>query len=267
MSPQKIETNFRLLEINGGEVVGQRPYTHNPCKLQIPICPKGYTDAQIDDCVGRRKAYPWQPGTQLTLRARFSHESDQLVGTAGFGFWNAPFGDPSKPVPTLPQATWFFFGSPPNDLPLASSGPGRGWFAATLDATRWQAIALVPLAPAVLLLNQFAGLRRKIWPWVQKRLQISFQPIQDPMTHWHEYQLVWHKSGCEFFIDGRLIHQTPFCPRGPLGFVCWIDNQYMVATSNGRFRWGTLAVTSPQWLEIADLEIENASYTNQAKTL
>jgi hypothetical protein len=247
---------FRVLEINGGQVLGERPYSPNPFKLHLPICQNGYTDAQIDDCIGRRQAYPWRPGTQFALRARFSHEADQLVGTAGFGFWNAPFGDPSKPVPTLPQATWFFFGSPPNNLPLAQNGPGRGWFASTLDATTWRAIGLIPLAPAVLLLNHLVRLRRKIWPWVQKQLQISIQPIRESMTEWHTYQLIWRKSGCEFLVDGRLIHQTPFSPRGPLGFVCWIDNQYMVATANGRFRWGTLPVTSPQILEVDGLKIE-----------
>lgn len=247
---------FRVLEINGGRVLGERPYSLNPFKLQLPICQSGYTDAQIDDCVGRRKAYPWRPGTQFSLRARFSHEADQLVGTAGFGFWNAPFGDPSKPVPTLPQATWFFFGSSPNDLPLAQDGPGQGWFAATLDATTWRAIGLAPFAPVVLLLNQLGGLRRKIWPWVQRQLQISFQPIAERMAEWHDYQLVWRESGCDFLVDGRLIHQTPFSPRGPLGFVCWIDNQYLVATSNGRFRWGTLPVKSPQFLEVDNLHIE-----------
>jgi len=246
---------FRVLEMNGGQVLGERPYTSHPFKLHLPICQTGYTDAQIDDCIGRRKAYSWQPGTQFSLRARFSHEADQLVGTAGFGFWNAPFGDPSKPVPTLPQATWFFFGSPPNDLPLAQDRPGQGWFAATLDATTWRAIGLAPVAPFVLLLNQVAGLRRKIWPWVQLQLQISFQPIHDSMLEWHEYRLSWRESGCKFWLDGRLIHQTSFSPRGPLGFVCWIDNQYLVATANGRFRWGTLPLAMPQSLEVEGLQI------------
>ena len=104
-----------------------------------------------------RGQYPWSPGTRLRLRARFSHPPDQLIGTAGFGFWNAPFGDPTVRRPALPQACWFFFASAPTDLPLAPAGPGRGWFAATMDATGGSALALIPLAPALLLLNQIGG--------------------------------------------------------------------------------------------------------------
>ena len=257
MTQQKETENFRVLAINGGQVLGgERPYLNQPFTLHLPICEAGYADAQIDDCIGRRREYPWRPGTRLLLRARFSHEVDHLVGTAGFGFWNAPFGDPTVPWPALPQATWFFFGSPPNDLPLAANGPGRGWFAATLDATTWQAIRLAPLAPGVLLLNQWARLRHMLWPWVRRHLQISFQPIHEPMTVWHEYGLVWGRTGCEFWLDGRIIHQTSFSPRGPLGFVCWIDNQFMVATPNGRFRWGTLPLTTAQFLEVDAWQIE-----------
>lgn len=255
MSQPEFPHKFRVLAMNGGQVLGERPFSPNPFQLHLPIHQTGYADAQIDDCIGRRQVYPWRPGTQFSLRARFSHEADELVGTAGFGFWNAPFGDPTVPWPMLPQATWFFFGSPPNDLPLARHGLGQGWFASTLDATTWRAVRLAPLALPVLLLNQFAGLRRKIWPWVQRQLQISFQPIQESMTEWHTYQLIWRKSGCEFWLDGRLVHQTPFSPGGPLGFVCWIDNQFMVATANGRFRWGTLSVTSPQFMEVEGLQI------------
>ena len=256
MPQPNFANDFRVLEMNGGAVRGERPFSSQPFQLSLPLCQSGYANAQIDDCVGRRRAYPWRPGTRLALHARFSHEADALVGTAGFGFWNAPFGDPTVPWPTLPQATWFFFGSPPNDLPLAHNAPGQGWFAATLDATTWQALRIAPLAPVVLLLNQFSPLRRKIWPWVQRQLQISFQPIEQSMADWHEYRLDWGKDGCDFWLDGRLIHQSPFSSRGPLGFVCWIDNQFMVVTGNGRFRWGTLPVTSPQFLEVENLEIE-----------
>ena len=44
-------------------------------------------------------------------------------------------------------------------------------------------------------------------------------------------------------------------PRGPLGFVAWVDNQWAVATPRGRFGWGLLA-SSEQWLDLGVVQIE-----------
>jgi hypothetical protein len=244
---------LRRLELNGGQVRDDPFWS-----LILPPTPKGYADAQIDDyglAGDGRGQYPWSPGTRLRLRARFSHPADKLIGTAGFGFWNAPFGDPTVRRPALPQACWFFFASTPTDLPLAPAGPGRGWFAATIDATRRSALALIPLAPALLLLNQIGGLRRKIWPLIQRRLLISYVPIHISLQAWHEYTLSWTAAGCSFLVDGATVLRTPYSPAGPLGFVCWLDNQYMVATATGRFRWGTLPTTTEQRLEVDGVSI------------
>ncbi len=243
---------LRYLELNGGQVSGV-----DVLQLSLPPTGQGYADAQIDDyglAAGRTK-YPWGPGTRLTLRARFSHGRDELVGTAGFGFWNAPFGDPTIRWPALPQAAWFFYASQPSDLPFAASGPGRGWFAATIDAGTSRALLTAPLAPAVLLMNQSRKMRIRLWPWLRRQLQISFAPIELPMDRWHVYELLWTSDGCTFSIDESLVLQTAYSPHGPLGFVCWLDNQYMVATAHGRFRWGTLATTYAQSLQITDLQL------------
>jgi hypothetical protein len=252
------EKLWRRLELNGGQV-SEEPHW----RFQLLPVVKGYADAQIDD-YGRvrqthrwqtRRHYPWQPGVHLRLQARFSHDNGRLVGTAGFGFWNAPFGDPTMPWPALPQATWFFYASEPSDLPLAESGPGRGWFAATLDATTTKALAMIPAAPFILLLNQWPRLRRRLWPIIRRRLGISFRPLSVEMTAWHEYELLWSAAGCDFRVDGETVLHTPFSPRGPLGFVCWLDNQTMVLTVNGRFRWGILPVQETQWMEVKNLQI------------
>ena len=145
--------DFQLLELNGGLVTFG---TTTTCWL--PPVPAGYADAQFDDYAGDGSGlwgwghgrFRWHPGLTLSLRARFSHEADRLVGTAGFGFWNSPFGDPSVPRPALPQATWFFFASEPSNLPLPLEGPGRGWFAATVDAGQRTAVSLIPLRPRFL---------------------------------------------------------------------------------------------------------------------
>jgi hypothetical protein len=244
----------RVLEIGGGRVTGD-----DALRFMLPAGVTAYTDAQIDDYGSPRPPsaprFAHRPGVALSLRARFSHPADELRGTAGFGFWNAPYGDPTTRRLALPAAVWFFFASPPNDLPFAPE-PGHGWFAATLDATTPRALAMIPLAPAVLLLNQFAPLRRRLWPAVRRRLGIHAAPLAVDMRQWHDYRLEWRRDGSRFFVDGAPVLTTPVAPRGPLGFVCWLDNQYLVLTPRGRFRAGLLPLAQEQWLEVSDLEIE-----------
>ncbi len=250
--------SFQLLEMNGGHVQD----SGDTWQFLLPPIATGYADAQVHD-YGRfpphRRTFPWLPNTRLTLNARFSHNTANLLGTAGFGFWNAPFADPSLKWPALPQATWFFFASEPTDLPLTPTGAGRGWFASTLDATTLRALAWVPTAPVVLFLNQFPGIRRRLWPTVQQSLGISYAQLDLDLKAWQRYELVWQKTGCLFTVNGHMVLETPHSPRGPLGFVCWIDNQFMVVRENGRFRWGTLATAQTQWMEINNLTIESAN--------
>lgn len=244
---------YRRLELNGGFI-----QDHPHWLFTLPPIEDGYADAQIDDYgLARhgRSSYPWQPGTILRLKARFSLPEQKIKGTAGFGFWNAPFGEPTVRIPALPQAVWFFFASEPTDLPLPLTGPGRGWFAATLDASRLKAMAWIPFAPLVLLINQFPGLRKRLWPLLRSSLSIGYQPIQVQMDEWHNYELVWAKDYTSFSVDGYPLMKTPNSPKGPLGFVCWIDNQYLVARTDGRFRWGNLPTQTQQTLEVADLVI------------
>lgn len=249
----------RHLQINGGRVT----HHNDTWLLTLPSTGRTYADAQIDDYGAstssstsrRSRAFRWRPPLELSLSARFSHPTGQLLGTAGFGFWNAPFGDPTVRLSLLPQATWFFYASPPADLPLAPNHPGQGWFASTLDAGTWPALTLAPLAPAVLLLNRLPRLKPRLWPAVQHRLGISYTQLNTDLTTWHDYHLIWRPTGCDFYVDNTPILQTPHSPRGPLGFVCWLDNQYMIATPTGRFAAGLLPTPHQQWLELKDLTI------------
>lgn len=219
---------------------------------------RGYTNAQLDDYRGAGSLnFRWEVGSSLTLQARFSRGIDRLRGTAGFGFWNAPFGPGTGYRPRLPQAAWFFFASEPTDLPLAPLGtPGRGWFAATIDATRPSALLWAPFALKVLLLNQFQWFRRRVWPLVRRSLSISFASLEHDLTAWHQYHLKWAADRCVFSVDEEPLLITPRIPQGPMGFVCWIDNQYLVATPRGKLGWGTLVLEEEQWLEIRDVRLE-----------
>jgi hypothetical protein len=214
-----------------------------------------YADAQLEDYTGlRRSAFPWRPPLRLTVRAR---ASERLVGTAGFGFWNNCFS-PLVERPALPAAIWFFYASPPSDMPLALGVPGQGWKAATIDARGPRALAWAPLAPLVLLANQLPALERKVWPRVQRDLRIAEAPLDLPGQVWRSFAIEWRADSARFGIDGRTVLETDRSPAGPLGFVAWVDNQYAIVTPRGRFGWGLLDVDQ-QWLDLACVQVEGLS--------
>ena len=199
------------------------------------------------------------PGSACACGRVFRITTDKLQGTAGFGFWNAPFGDPSARVPALPQAVWFFYGGVGVDLPLAPAGAGRGWFASTLDAGRGRALAWAPLAPLVVIGNRWPGFRRRVWPRVQRALGVSYRQLGEvALTDWHDYRLVWASGGCKFWVDGACVLETRQSPRGPLGLVIWVDNQVLSVQPTGGVRWGVVATEETQWLEIERLALEEA---------
>ena len=230
-----------------------------------------YADAQLDDYAGlrhaglRRRDFPHRPPVSLLLRARFSHDNrpsrppdfqPSLIGTAGFGFWNNPFGAQSR-IPAPPRALWFFYASPPSDMALALGVPGFGWKAASIDASRPSALALAPFAPIVMLLCRRPRLYRALWHRVQRTLGISECRLPHAMTDWHVYELEWRRDGARWRIDGETAQETDRAPRGPLGFVAWIDNQYAVVTPRGKLGSGLLDAPFEQWLEIAHVELRN----------
>jgi hypothetical protein len=217
-----------------------------------------YTNAQIDDYSRRtgRRHFAWRPPVSLRVRARFSHRESELRGTAGFGFWNDPFLMTDLRMPARPQAIWFFFGSPPGNMKLDWRVPGSGWKAAALDAARPASLVLAPLAPLAVLLMNARPLYRALWPRIQRALRIREALLALDMTAWHTYELDWGRHRARFRVDGRPVCTAFPSPRGPLGLVVWMDNQYMVVTPQGRFRWGVLEVEGPQWMEIERLSVE-----------
>jgi hypothetical protein len=231
-----------------------------------------YSNAQIDDYQGLpRHSFAWQPPLRLTVHARFSHlpapSTGQsptprytLTGTAGFGFWNDPFLMTGPRVPTLPRAAWFFYASPPSNMKLDLRVPGFGWKAATIDALRPAALWLAPLALPAMLLMKLRPLYRALWPAIQRRINVTEAPLDLDMRRWYTYELEWGTEQARFFVSAEggpleQVLQAP-APRGPLGFVMWMDNQYLVATPWGRLRWGMLNVPGQQWLEVDHLAIE-----------
>lgn len=239
-----------------------------------PCAGDGYCDAQLDDyrrCdvhpgsgsdfshKGRHPddmCFTWRPPLQLRIRARFSHPAEEMRGTAGFGFWNDPVGMTGKFRVRPPQSVWFFLAGEPSQMPLALDEPGQGWMAAALDLSWHRACGLLPLAPVLAPALRIPDVKRRMWPWLRRKMALAGVALTSHgarLTEWRDYRLIWQRDHSEFFIDGHCVAHLPVAPRGPLGLVVWIDNQWLVATPQGNLRSG-VTTTEAQWLELASLE-------------
>ncbi len=233
--------------------------------VTIDTTARRYSDAQLDDYrVGNRRPLLWRPPLRLYVRARFSHPDGELRGTAGFGFWNYPLALVERRLPRLPKAIWFFYGSSPANIQLDLNTPGYGWKAATIDTQRPQALALLPLAPPAILLMQSRRLYQRIWPFIQRAVGVREASVAPAMTDWHDYAIAWGLDEAHFSVDGSPVLAYAPAPHGPLCFVIWLDNQYLIVTPRGKFGWGLLAAPGRQWLEVNRLVIETGP-TYEAK--
>lgn len=255
-----MDTNSKLTlreqVASGGKVLQTGP---SAWRLEIPSGSGGrYRLAQLDDYAGlSRRNFPWEPPLAVRLRMRVS--KDSIPGTWGFGLWNDPFGmtlvkGTELRLPTLPNAAWFFFASPPNYLSLRDDLPAYGKLAATFQSPlnlptvlilRIPLLALFFLPPVVRYLRKLAR------EYVH---QASTELALDP-TQWHEYEIDCHLHMVRFCVDGKSFLETEVVPQGCLGLVAWVDNQYASLSPDGRLRYGTLTNDEAVWLEIEDLRL------------
>jgi hypothetical protein len=216
-----------------------------------------YHNAQWDDySVTKPPQFRWCAPLELSLTAWASHGIDQLQGTAGFGFWNHPFM-PGGGLPRVPRAVWFFFASPPSNMALARGVPGRGWKAATFDAVNPLFFSLLPLSPIGILLMRIPRFYQRFWGVGQRALKVSEAMLNVDLAIPHEYRLRWEPQQVTFWVDGQMIHQTPYSPKGHLGFVAWLDNQYAIVTPQGKFGFGLLERAEAQSLTLENMVIRS----------
>ncbi len=238
--------------------------------MVIPPCSaKQYADAQLDD-YGNDGNFVFSNSAPLTLklRARFSHPSDQLRGTAGFGFWNHPFASGGG---IIPRNLWFFHSSSDSDLQFSRGVAGHGFKSALLDAlpiirsraisshrikTNAPEISTDASTPNSLLFNAAALVARQRWLMAlairaaQRVLYAREKVLSLDITAWHEYVLEWRHGEATWRIDGAPVFRAKRPPAGPLGFVAWIDNYRARFTADGRYGFAHVATTETQWLEI-----------------
>ena len=198
-----------------------------------------YSDAQLDD-YGQDKDYDAQlrafanePPRTLRVQARFS--SNALKGTAGFGFWNAPFG-PTGQVLALPSNLWFFHGSPESDLRVVRGLPGFGFKAAMLNSPQMPMSQMRRTSEVRRILSYSLNkilslplLSRAAMRVAQAIINAKETVLQLDMTQWHDYELDWLRDIAIFRVDGREVLRAPKPPRRKLGFVAWIDNYKAIA--------------------------------------
>jgi hypothetical protein len=219
----------------------------------LPNAGDRYADAQIDDYGGTR--FVWRPPVCLTVEARFSHPANSMVGTAGFGFWNGAAMPGALIGP--PSAVWFFFASLPSRIVLSPEGPGRGWLAMV-----WRS----PASPRLRVPGWFQrGLSRllKAPPLAHIALSlgarwmaVSQHPLGIDLTAWHRYVLRWERHQVVFEVDEEEVHRALIAPAGPLGFVAWIDNQFLTLDPATGLSAGLLPVPAAQSLALRWVEIE-----------
>ncbi len=229
-------------------------------ELHLPPT-SSYADAQLDDTQNlNRRHFRWNPPLRFSVRARTSIPDPR--GTFGFGFWNDPFslslgmGGAARKLPAAPQCAWFFYGSPPHDLPLAEDVPGSGWKAQTLSFRRLPALLLVPVAVGGALLAAIPLTRRWAFRQARRFYQAEEHLLEIDPSAWHEYAIEWFPSEVRFFVDGRETLRSADPPHPPLGLVLWIDNQFAAASPEKGFGFGVLPLEREQALELANIRIE-----------
>lgn len=224
-------------------------------QLSIPPGPAGvYRWAQLDDYIHLpRSRFNWQPPFTLWLRARIS--AQEHSGTWGFGFWNDPFslslgmGGGARRLPVLPNAAWFFFASPPSHLALRKDLPGSGMLAGVFSAPPIPSLLLAPgaLALPLALSAPTAPLLRSLLCLLVKESSVQ---LDENWSDWHLFELEISPGCTRFALDGKIYHETEITPRGQLGLVIWVDNQFLTFPPYGRVRAGMLESKASCSLEI-----------------
>ncbi len=262
MDDQNIRFSGREYRRQTSPGAGVEPLPDGGLRLSIPAGPaRSYRVAQIDDTHKLpRRDFNWQTPFALSLRAWVS-EPD-LPGTWGFGLWNDPFSaslglaGTLRKLPAMPNTAWFFHASPENHLTLRDGLPGSGFLAAVFSSPLTPPLVLSPALIGLPLLAWRAAarmVRRAARSWI-KESSITLE--LDP-TLWHEYEIRAGDSGVRFSVDGQIVLESGVSPRGRLGLVIWIDNQYAAFTPQGQLHYAALENTTDAWLEIRDLAINS----------
>jgi hypothetical protein len=207
--------------------------------------------AQLDDTSGlARGRFAHREAFTLALKARASARG--LPGTWGFGFWNEPFGfglgqGGGLRLPELPNAAWFFHASVDNYLSLRDDLPACDFLAQVFRAP--PAWPFLPFAPGLALLAWPTAARLLRW-LARIFVREAGAGVEVDASEWHFYRIDCAKGQVCLGVNGESVLETALTPRGRLGLVLWIDNQYAAFGSDGRISTGLQENPRPAWVEI-----------------
>ena len=77
------------------------------------------------------------------------------------------------------------------------------------------------------------------------------------VTRWHSYKLELDLEIVRFQVDDETLFSTETTPKGPLGLVFWIDNQYLAFPPDGKLAFGTLENYETAYLEIQKIKLND----------
>jgi hypothetical protein len=251
-----------LVSFNNKTTAGSKVEQVEPGLWRLSI-PSGqnnqYRWAQLDDYSNLpRSRFLWQAPLRMKCSARVSHAD--LPGTWGFGFWNDPFNASLKikgagfHLPALPNTAWFFHASSENHLSLKTNRQACGFLAAIFSSPLIPTLALLPgyiFAPLLFI----PAVARTMMKIAAKVVRDEFSILDVNQTEWNSYRLELFEDRVDFYINDAFIYRTTRAPRGKLGALVWIDNQYAGFSPNGKFQAGLLENSQPAWLEIKDWDI------------
>ncbi|MGH2582630.1 MAG: hypothetical protein ACRDFQ_07015 [Anaerolineales bacterium] len=215
-----------------------------------------YQLAQLDDYARLpRRQFGHRPPVTFQVSARTSQEVSP--GTWGFGFWNDPgpmvkFKPFFLRLPVLPNAAWFFFAAPPNQLSFDDAQVGNGNFAGVYASPQIPSVFFLLLAPFIPLL-----LSKTISRWMRKLaskiVPHDLRHVQVDPTVWRRYKIVWRENQVVFEVDDKQVFQTRLTPKPPLALVLWLDNQFGAWRPDGSLGYGNIPIPADCWVEIRDL--------------
>ena len=115
----------------------------------------------------------------------------------------------------------------------------------------WLLVPGIPLLP--LLLIPLTG--KLLRPLLRSFIKDDNKSLNLDATRWHKYEILCGYDKVEFIVDDNTVHTSTVVPKGRLGCVLWIDNQYAAYPPNGKVSFGILKTEKTEWLDLSEISI------------